>query len=213
MKSSDYYFQTEVGPMQNFVYFLGSKDHEDILVVDPGWESPQISKLAQEQGKKISGILCTHHHFDHVNGIEDLLKEHDVPVYMLDKEIDFYNWSCENLKRVSAGDTLNVGRESIKILHTPGHTKGSASYLFNHWLVTGDTLFINGCGRCDLLGGDPETMYETLSQLVNNLSSDTIVLPGHDYGPQKTDSLEQQKKTNPYLKFDSLKGFLGHRMR
>jgi len=139
--------QFELGAWDNFIYFIGGANSGEVFVVDPGWHADKIIEEAEKLNVKITGVLCTHSHADHVNEVETLLQTHDVPVYMLDKEIDFTTWRCENLKRVSAGDTVNAGGVEVKMVHTPGHTPGSVCFHAQDQLITGDTLFVNGCGR------------------------------------------------------------------
>lgn len=204
--------QFELGTWDNFIYFLGDAATKEVVVVDPGWHADKIIEEAEKQDVKIKGILCTHSHPDHVNEVEELLKTHDVPVYMLDKEIDFSNWSCENLERKSAGDSIEVGHVKIDFVHTPGHTPGSTCYHMNNQLITGDIMFVNGCGRCDFVGGDPKTMHATLWNLLDTLPGETIIYPGHNYGPAPSATMESQKTENPFMQFDTLEGFVSHRM-
>jgi glyoxylase-like metal-dependent hydrolase (beta-lactamase superfamily II) len=101
----------------------------------------------------------------------------------------------------------------LKALHTPGHTPGSQCLYFHDSLVSGDTLFIEACGRCDLRGGDPEAMYRSLSQVLMKLPDQTQLFPGHDYSDLPSSSLAEAKKRNPYLQFPDLRSFIGYRMR
>ena len=86
--------------------------------------------------------------------------------------------------RHEAGDLVSIGDVEIKLIHTPGHTPGSQCFLVRDRLVAGDTLFVNGCGRVDFPGSDPEAMYQTLTQTLAKLSDEVVLFPGHDYGPQ-----------------------------
>jgi glyoxylase-like metal-dependent hydrolase (beta-lactamase superfamily II) len=102
------------------------------------------------------------------------------------------------LHAVDNHDTLEVGRLTVRFLHTPGHTPGSQCFLVDGRLVSGDTLFIQACGRTDLPGGDPAEMHRSLTQRLARLPDDTILLPGHNYGgPQST--LGAEKRENPFL--------------
>ena len=205
--------QFEVGPWDNFVYFLGDKSTRSCLVVDPAWELDVILNEAAKIDVEISGILCTHSHFDHVNMVDPILAKKDIPVYMLDKEVEWSGFRCENLKKMSAGETLDFGKHAqITFIHTHGHTPGSVSYKVDDSLITGDTLFINGCGRCDFVGGDPEAMYYTLSSLVEKLDHSTNMYPGHNYGDVTVATLTEQLESNPYLRQPSLGDFVAHRM-
>lgn len=205
--------QFELGPWDNFIYLLGDRATRTCAVVDPAWDLETILKEAERLEVAITHILCTHSHFDHINMVEPLLRRLDVPVHMLDREIEWSGFACENLVASRPGDRITLGKHlEITMVHTPGHTPGSVSYSIADGLVTGDTLFINGCGRCDFVGGDPETMFYTLRDLVEKLAPHTTMYPGHNYGPVTAASLDEQLKTNPYLKLPTLEDFVAHRM-
>ncbi len=204
--------QYELGPWDNFQYFIGDRQRRAAAVVDPAWHLESILAEEARLDVEIEAILCTHSHFDHVDQVEALLKVRDVPVYMLRQEIDFSGFRCENLRPASPGDTVRVGGIDIDLLHTPGHTPGSVCYRVQDSVVTGDTLFVDGCGRCDFVGGDPEVMFATLRKLVDDLPRDTKMYPGHDYGQTPVDTLDAQLQSNPYLKLGTVAEFVAHRM-
>lgn len=205
--------QFKLGPWDNFIYFIGDRAARQVAVVDPAWHAKTILDEAARLDVEITHMLCTHSHFDHVDQVNPLLETLDIPVHMLGEEIDFASFQCENLVRHSPGDALSIGEHvEIQFMHTPGHTPGSVSYRLRDGIVTGDTLFVQGCGRCDFVGGDPEVMYRTLRTLIDKLPLETIVYPGHDYGPTKTSTLTAELDENPYLAFPTLDGFVGHRM-
>lgn len=207
MSSSLILHQFEVGPMQNFVYLVGSAKTREVVVVDPGWEPDRIYDEVEKKGLVLKGILATHTHFDHVNGIEGLLKKADLPIYLHEKEAAQLKKFEPNLKKVKGEDILKVGDISIRFLHTPGHTPGSQCFLVEDSLVSGDTLFINYCGRCDLPGGDVREMHQSLSRL-RQMKDGIILYPGHNYAEVSTTTLGEQKKNNPFLKSESLSDFL-----
>jgi glyoxylase-like metal-dependent hydrolase (beta-lactamase superfamily II) len=203
-----------LGPWDNFIYLLADEATRTCAVVDPAWHAPSIVQEAARLDLQITHLLCTHSHFDHVNQVETLLETLDVPVHMLRPEIEFSGFKCENLVASSPGDRLRIGKHvDITMMHTPGHTPGSCSYRVRGGIVTGDTLFVDGCGRCDFVGGDPELMHETLNRLVDGLPADTVMYPGHDYGPTPTSALEDQRTTNPYLQHSTVADFVSHRMQ
>jgi len=205
--------QFELGPMENFIYLIGDKRTRECAVVDSAWNYEIILEEADRLDVEIKHMLCTHSHFDHVNEVEPLLAHVDAQVHMLREEVDFADFKCENLVPHSAGDTVSIGAHcEITLMHTPGHTPGSTCYHVHERLVTGDTMFVNGCGRCDLVGGDPETMYDTLWNLVKTLPGDTVMFPGHNYGPTVTASLDTQLAENPWLQHPTLGEFVSHRM-
>lgn len=211
-----YLRQLQLGPMENFVYLVGASGSKEVAVVDPAWDVDAIEKAAAEDKKSIACALLSHSHFDHINGVPELLERRDLPVYAQRAEVEF---SPElralggSVKPLSPGDEVQVGPLSIKAVHTPGHTPGSQCFYCGDLLVSGDTLFINGCGRCDLRGGDPEAMYRTISQVLMKLPDDTRVFPGHDYAEVPASTLAEEKKQNPYFGFSDLASFVAYRMR
>ncbi|HEV8639506.1 MAG TPA: MBL fold metallo-hydrolase [Methylomirabilota bacterium] len=215
-----YLRQMELGPMQNFVYFIGDPLARECVVVDPAWEIDTIVDTAQADGFAITGALVTHTHQDHVGGslsdwgmsgripgVEDLLEKVRAKVYVHKAEREFLTGFGSDLVKVDNHDTLQIGRLTLSFLHTPGHTPGSQCFLVDGRLVSGDTLFIGSCGRTDLPGSDPSEMYYSLTQRLAALPDDTILLPGHNYGgPSST--LGAEKRQNPFLRFASLGDFL-----
>ena len=106
--------------------------------------------------------------------------------------------SESDLVRVDSGDTLKIGDIEVEFLHTPGHTPGSQCFRIKNTLVSGDTLFIDGCGRVDLPGSDADAMYHSLQRL-KSLPDDTLLLPGHNYSPVPNATMAASKSQNPYL--------------
>ncbi len=205
--------QFELGPWDNFMYLIGDRATRRCAVVDPAWDEQVILEEAQKLDVTITDVLCTHSHFDHVNRVDQLLKVVDAKVHMLRAEVDFADFKCENLQPASPGDVVKIGDHlEVTMLHTPGHTPGSASFRTADGLVTGDTLFVEGCGRCDFVGGDPEVMHRTLHDLVDRLPGATKVYPGHNYGSLPVSSLDHELEKNPYLKQPTLAAFVSHRM-
>jgi glyoxylase-like metal-dependent hydrolase (beta-lactamase superfamily II) len=206
-----YLKQMEVGPMQNFVYLIGDKVKRKALVVDPAWDVDAVLKAADAEGFQVKGALITHTHFDHVNGLEELLNQTDGTVYIHKDEAQYLKGMKGNIKKIEGGEKIKIGEVEINFLHTPGHTPGSQCFLIGNNLVSGDTLFINACGRCDLPGGDAEAMYHSLERL-SNLDESTILYPGHNYADEPTSTIGSEKRLNPYLQLTNLDDFLKYRM-
>jgi hydroxyacylglutathione hydrolase len=208
MNSSVYLKQVELGPMANYVYFVGDPQTREVAVVDPAWEVDRIVEMARENDLTITKILITHSHFDHINGVEALLNRTKAKVYINKAEAEFMKAVWPDLVKVDSGDTTPVGDVDITFLHTPGHTPGSQCFLVQNHLISGDTLFIGACGRCDLPGSNPEDMYHSLTQRLAKLDDRTIVFPGHNYAAKPYSTIGDEKRFNPYLQFQSLQDFL-----
>jgi hydroxyacylglutathione hydrolase len=216
--ANDLYFrQVSIGPMQNFVYLIGSNATRECLIVDPAWDTDALLDLAKQDDMRVSGALVTHYHPDHVGGamggfevpggvaelVAKVATTGAARIHVNKHEADglkkITGLSESDLVRHEGGDVVNVGDVSIQLIHTPGHTPGSQCFLVRNRLVAGDTLFIDGCGRVDLPGGNPEQMQESL-RLLSKLPEDVVLHPGHDYGAVPTATLREQKRTNPYIK-------------
>ena len=207
-----YLRQIEAGPMENFIYLIGDKNKKECVMVDPAWEVDRVLKIAAEDGMKVTAGLATHHHYDHTNGIADLAGRLGVPVYVHKDDIPYLKEVKKEIKPVDAGAKLEIGEITVTFIHTPGHTPGSQCFLVNNQLISGDTLFIGACGRCDLPGGNAEKMYESLQRL-GKLGDDTLLFPGHNYAETPVSTIGEEKQHNPYYQVHSLQDFLTHRMR
>ena len=218
MTSPLYFKQIEIGPMQNYVYLIGSTETHKVAVVDAAWEIDTILKIAAQDDMEITHALVTHTHPDHVGGgfagmaIEgaaELLEKCKAKIVVHKSEADFIKGvSPSDLIKTDHGDKITVGGVEIELVHTPGHTPGSQCFLVDGRVVSGDTMFIDACGRVDFPGGNAEQMYYSLTQKLAALPDDTILFPGHNYARKSHDTIGEQKKTNPYLKFGSLKQFM-----
>ncbi|HEU4343993.1 MAG TPA: MBL fold metallo-hydrolase [Candidatus Binatia bacterium] len=213
-----YFKQMELGPMQNFVYLIGSTETRKAAVVDAAWDIEEIVRRAAEDDMEITHAFVTHTHPDHVGGrfagmaiegVTELLNKCNAKVVVHKSEADFLTaLAPSDLIKAESGDKIDVGGIKIQLLHTPGHTPGSQCFLIDNRLVSGDTLFIGSCGRVDLPGSDPEQMYYSLTQKLMALPDDTILFPGHNYSDQPASTLGREKQSNPYFQFHSLKQFL-----
>lgn len=204
--------QMELGPLANFLYFVGDEQTKEIAVIDPAWDVPYLCERAEENGYIIKSILLTHAHPDHVNGLEEMLERHDVPAYISKHEFAMFKPKHKNLIEIDDGELLKVGNVEFKAILTPGHSPGCQSFLYKNILIVGDAIFIDGCGRCDLPGSDPRVQYNTLYNIIAKLPDETILFTGHNYGPAPYDTIGEQKKTNPYLLCETEKEFLQQRM-
>ncbi|HMR07557.1 MAG TPA: MBL fold metallo-hydrolase [Polyangiaceae bacterium] len=195
--------------MQNFVYLVGDGDAKECLIIDPAWDVAGVLGIAQAEGFRVVGALATHYHPDHIGGsmfgfsVEGLAKLQELapcPVHAHRLEADgiaqVTGLSKSDLTAHDSGDKITVGEVEIELLHTPGHTPGSSCFRVKEALLAGDTLFLQGCGRVDLPGGDPEEMRRTLTQRLATLSDGIVLYPGHAYGGQSA-PLGEVRRTNP----------------
>lgn len=219
MNDSLYFKQIEVGPMQNYVYLIGSTETRKAAVVDAAWDIDEVLRIAALDDMTITHAFITHTHPDHVGGrfagmeiqgIDQLLARCKAKVIVHKAEAEFLSsLSPSDLIKADSGDKIDVGGVEIQLLHTPGHTPGSQCFLVDNRIVSGDTLFIGSCGRVDLPGSDPEQMYYSLTQKLMALPDDTILFPGHNYADRPTSTMGIEKQSNPYFRFHSLRQFLG----
>ncbi len=212
-----YVNQIELGPMQNFVYLIGAEEARQVAVVDPAWDVDAILEAVEADGKELVAAFLTHHHHDHINGLAPLLEQRPgLRAFAQREEIEFseaLQTFGDRLEAVNPGGEVAVGPLSVGCIHTPGHTPGSHCLLARGSLFTGDTLFICGCGRCDLPGGDPHRMFDSLHRILGALPDETVVYPGHDYAERPVSTLGDEKRTNPYYLHRDPASFVAFRMR
>lgn len=195
--------------MVNFVYLIGDRATGEALIVDPAYGVDELLELLRSDGMRCVGALATHFHPDHVGGdlmgwriegVTRLLELNPSPVHVQHDEAPWVVRSTGvgtgDLVTHHGGDVLQVGQVPITLVHTPGHTPGSQCLLVDGKLVAGDTLFLEGCGRTDLPGGDPEQMYESLTTRLARVPDDTVLYPGHLYSPEPSATMGQTRASN-----------------
>lgn len=208
MRKDLYVQQLQLGSMENFSYLIGDKSTGDAAVVDPHDDTPAIETAAAKAGLKVTSVLLTHGHYDHVGGLKYYADKLGLPVYLSKDEFMLYIPRCKTLKRIADGEKISVGTLTVACIHTPGHTPGCVCFLVEENLFTGDTLFVEAIGRTDLPGGDASTIFKSL-QKIKTLPDTTVVWPGHNYGATPNATIKELKATNPYLACPSEKDFLG----
>lgn len=208
--------------MQNFVYLIGDQDTRECVVVDPAWAVDELVDIVEADGMRITGALATHYHPDHiggtmfgftVEGASRLIARSPCKVHCHRLEADgiikVTGLSETDLVRHDSGDKVSVGGIEIELLHTPGHTPGSLCFRLKNALVAGDTLFLQGCGRVDLPGGDSEEMYRTITQRLNTLPDSMVLYPGHAYGGESA-PLQHVRRHNHTMRIPDLQTWRQH---
>ena len=209
------------GQMVNFVYLVGDRSTRKAVLVDPAWDVRTLLDIADGDGMEVVGALATHYHPDHiggdlfghdVEGLPKLLELKPVKVHAHREEASgiklMTGVSDSDLVLHEGGDRLSLGEVEIDFLHTPGHTPGSQCFLVRNRLVSGDTLFVQGCGRVDLPGGDPEEMYRSLTERLARLPDEVVLYPGHDYADRPSSTLGDERRSNYCLRVPTLEDWL-----
>ncbi len=209
--------------MGNYVYLVGDRVARECVVVDPAWDVPGLLEVVDTAGYRLVGALVTHWHPDHVGGnmmghdvqgLAALLEHRPVPIHVHGADAELVTvmtgLSRGDLSPVSSGERVKVGEVEVECLHTPGHTQGSQCFRCGKALLSGDTLFLQGCGRTDLPGGDPEEMARTLYERLLTLPRDLVLYPGHNYGvPEGAEpaTLDEVARINPVLRMPDWQTF------
>ena len=185
-------------------------DDNKCFIVDPGGNYSEIEKVIKDLNLEVLGILLTHAHVDHTY----LIGKFNCPIYLHEKEVEIlkysnlslydsfsldmpFNYLKLDLRKVKNNDEILLNDKIIKVIHTPGHTKGSVCYLYENKLFSGDTLFKESCGRCDLPTGSEVDMAKSLVYLIDNLDDSVKVYPGHD----DSSTIKHEKEFNAPYKY------------
>ncbi len=197
-----------VGRLQTNCYILQS--NSTALVIDPGDEPERILRFIGDIAVKPSKIIATHTHFDHVLGVNAIRAKLNIPFLihrddlsmlesMQSRVRQFMGLSVPPPPRVdqflAEGESIIVGQDKVKVIHTPGHSPGSISLAGRGYVLTGDALFNQSIGRTDLPGGDLDALVRSITDRLFSLADDTIVYPGH--GPET--SIGDEKLANPFV--------------
>jgi len=191
-------------------YLLINEETKDTVVVDPGGHSKKFTAYIEEEKLNLVAILLTHGHFDHIMGIDSILENWNIPVYveeedlpiMTDPELNLSSsytngYSFDGAKPLKDGQKLELAGETIEVIHTPGHTMGGCCYYFPYEdvIFTGDSLFCGSIGRTDFKGGSMSDLVRTVKEKIMTLPEHTEVYPGHN----DTTTIENERMYNPYL--------------
>ena len=195
--------------MVNFAYLVGDRETGEAVAIDPAYDIPGLLEILDADGMRLTGALATHYHPDHVggsmmghsiDGVRELLATRPVPIHVQADEVPWVLRATEiaesDLVAHASGDTVMVGQIPIELIHTPGHTPGSQCFFVNDCLVSGDTLFLEGCGRTDLPGGNAAQLYDSLTTKLAKVPGHTVLFPGHLYSAEPSATMEDTRRWN-----------------
>ena len=197
------YFKQVQQHSDNFSYIIADEKTREAAVVDSSYNADEIARILKTERFSLKYIFNTHGHSDHTAGNQELLAAFSA------KTVAHKLSQTDPDIAVEDGDVITVGEVGIKVIHTPGHAPDSICLLVNNKkLLTGDTLFVGECGRTDMPGGNPRSMYDSLFNKLLKLSDDVEVYPGHDYGKTPRSTLGEERKSNYVLQPMSLAEFV-----
>lgn len=200
----------EVGPLACNCYIVGDPATKEAIVIDPGGDASKIAATLQAEGLRVTAIVATHAHFDHLVAAEALRELTGAPFFMHPDDRPLLDWYEESARMflgieigpapaidtdADEGDALVAGDVSLDVVHTPGHSPGSISLVAPGMVFSGDALFAGSIGRSDLPGGDGRTLIETIKEKLLGLDDDVVVHPGH--GPAT--SVGAERRHNPFV--------------
>ncbi|HSS37750.1 MAG TPA: MBL fold metallo-hydrolase [Polyangia bacterium] len=205
--------QIEVGLLQNFCEILFCPETREAAIVDPAFEVDRLLHEALRHNLNVKLALITHTHHDHIDGVGELCDKTGAAVAVNLREAAAVRAPGRTLIDATDGADIAIGHRSVRALLTPGHTVGGTCYLADGYVVTGDVLFVGGCGRTDFAGGDTAQMWSSLQRLAR-LPEETRVYPGHDYGETPTSTIAHELRTNRFLRcatFEEFRALRDHR--
>jgi glyoxylase-like metal-dependent hydrolase (beta-lactamase superfamily II) len=208
--------------MRNFSYAIGDRERGEVVLVDPAYRPEELVAMMQAESLRVVGVVATHYHPDHVggqlgpdlhiDGVAELLQEKELPVHVQALEVEWITAStkvpADTFVAHHDRDVVKVGDLEVTLLHTPGHTPGSQCLLVGGSMLSGDTLFIDGCGRTDFPGGDARELYTSLFERLADIADETVVYPGHLYSPEGSLSMGDVRARNYVLEPRSLEQWL-----
>jgi hydroxyacylglutathione hydrolase len=204
--------QVEVGLLENFCEILWCPRTREAAVVDPAFEVDRLLRELQTRQLRLTKILVTHTHVDHIDGVEEMVQRTGAVTYVHPLEADKVAPLCREIVPVTDRMDIAIGDRGVRALETFGHTAGGITYLADGYVITGDVLFVRGCGRSDFPGGNTRALWDSLQRL-GALPEEFRVYPGHNYGPTPTSNVGTENAENPYLRCGDYERFRAMRER
>jgi hydroxyacylglutathione hydrolase len=205
--------QMEVGQMAVFAYLVADGEGGDGLVIDPASDVDAIVTVSRKNNVNIKYIVNTHGHVDHISGNAEMKNKTGAKIIVHEDDASMLTSTPAMVLRmfgakpsppaditVSEGDFITVGKVSLQVIHTPGHSPGGIALYTDGIVFTGDTLFVEGVGRSDLPGGSWPLMLRSIHDRLLTLPEETKVYPGHNYGRMPTSTIGHEKRHNPFLR-------------
>jgi hydroxyacylglutathione hydrolase len=198
--------------MVSFCYLVGDRSSKKCALIDPAFETQRILGKVEHHGYTVTHVINTHYHSDHSSGNASIIAATNARLLIHQKDAKPLRRVTNRIitrlfggksspapdTKLSDGDVINIGKISLKVIHTPGHTPGGICLYGNGNIFTGDTLFVSSIGRTDLPGGSHKVLLRSIRERIYSLPGDTKIWPGHDYGPTPHSTIEKERRTNPF---------------
>jgi len=196
-----------------FAYVVGCEETRKAMLIDPAAEVDRIIAQVEADDLKVELIVNTHPHGDHIGGNRRAKELTGAPIAVHRDAADLLEHGLSPAmammiggepsppadRLIDDGETIEIGTLRFKALHTPGHSPGSICIAGHGAVFTGDVLFVGAVGRTDLAGGSARTLRASIREKLFDLQDETIVYPGHDYGPAPTSTIGRERRTNPFV--------------
>ena len=197
----------------NYCYLVYDTATKEGVLIDPAWDPGFIERQIIIHGVTITGILLTHHHNDHIDLSDYFVEKYNVSAWLHQKEFEYYEPVLRKLRLFNNKLNFSVGTVSCEVILTPGHTKGSCCFLIDDHLFSGDTLYMEGCGMCEDVGGNAVEMFNSLKTLSGKIQKHVLVFSGHSFGKKQGQRFEDLLKSNIYLNILNEEQFVRFRTR
>ena len=206
--------QIEVGNFAVFCYLIGDEEEKEGLFIDPADEAERLISEAKSYGlNKIKYIINTHSHVDHIMGNAEMVKKTGAKIIIHEEDAKYLTRTQSDLLamfrakpsppadiEVKDEDMIQMGKVALKVLHTPGHSPGGISLYMDGMVFTGDSLFVGSVGRTDFPGSSWNVLEASIRKKLFVLPGDTIIYPGHNYGPPPSSTVQYEKRHNPFVR-------------